>query len=262
MRRAVVLGVTTAVVVAVGALAFVLPPAPEAAPDRPHITRMFIPAIKVDCQRRANIANDVAAQVGYTFAPNGALRTIDQDGTLTGIDAGRLIRFNTCLARYPIEPIWLPPHDHYSRNLLYDYYSSTLQPCLAGKVTKQLPPLPTRADFVVRLYAWDPYRILVPDFDLDQLLVLATACPPLPVYLSDPADVSGADAVIHPMSSPDQQACFTAAGLITDPSESWGVVGLYLNVYDAEGDVVAALNTQVTGVVTGRTVLNCLHGVP
>jgi hypothetical protein len=260
MRRALLLGAATALVAAAGVFAVAMP-GPTAEPREPHITRLFIPAIKDDCRLRNKISDAKAPDIGYTFLPSGALTTIDQDGEFTGIESERLAAFNRCLAQYPIDPIRETPHDHYSRNLLYDYFSTTLQPCLAGRFD-DLPPLPNRADFVVRIYLWDPYRVLAPRLKLDELLQLSTDCPELPPYLMDSAAGSGVDQTMHPMTSPEQAVCFHLAGLITDPSESWSVVGLYLNVYSAEGKVVAALNTQVTGTITGRSILNCLHGVP
>jgi hypothetical protein len=184
MRRALLLGAAVLVIVAAGVSAAVLTQPPTAEGAAPRITRLFIPAIKADCRERAGIPDEGAQRIGYTFTTEGALITIDRDGRLTGIDAGRLITFNTCLAQYPIEPINLAPHDHYSRNLLFDYFSNTLKPCLTTHVDDELPPLPTRADFVVRLFNWDPYRYLAPGRDLGELLTLATECPALPAYLT------------------------------------------------------------------------------
>jgi hypothetical protein len=184
MRRAVLLSAAALGVAVAAVVAPMLATAPAAVQHEVHITRLFIPAIKADCRERANIPEDGAAQIGYTFDREGALTTIDRDGRLTGIDAGRLITFNTCLAQYPIERISLPPHDHYSRNLLYDYFSSSLEPCLRGRVDLALPELPTRADFVVRLYNWDPYRFVAPGRGLAELLDLAAECPALPPFMT------------------------------------------------------------------------------
>jgi hypothetical protein len=184
MRRAVLLGAAAVVVAAAGATAILLPAPTAPAGDGPHITRLFIPAIKTDCRERSGIPDEGAERIGYTFTSTGALTTVDRDGRLTGIDAARLARFNECLAQYPIEPIQLTPHDHYSRNLLYDYFTNVLRPCLTARVSDELPPIPSRADFVVRLFNWDPYRVLAPGRQLHVLLDLATECPALPPYLS------------------------------------------------------------------------------
>jgi hypothetical protein len=146
----------------------------------PPITRVFIPAIKVACVEEAGLRG---AQIGYGFTREGALHTLDPgDGSVTGLPAGRLRELNDCLADYPIAPPGDLPRDKYGRNLLYDYYSEVLYGCLAGRVP-DLSALPSRADFVVRLYLWDPYRELAPGRSLDELLALASACPAVPEYL-------------------------------------------------------------------------------
>ena len=183
MRRALLLGAATALVAAVGVFALALPVAPTTEARAPHITRLFIPAIKADCRLRTDIPDSAAADIGYTFLPSGALTTIDRDGQFTGIESERLAAFNRCLAQYPVEPTRETPHDHYSRNLLYDYFSTSLLPCLAGRFD-DLPPLPSRADFVVRIYLWDPYRSIAPKLTLDDLLQLESECPALPQYLA------------------------------------------------------------------------------
>ncbi|MEO8263021.1 MAG: hypothetical protein ABI566_10675 [Pseudolysinimonas sp.] len=186
MRRALLL-VAAGLALAVGAvLAFVLPPSPSGTAGEPHITRVFIPAVKSECLDRAGIARSLQT-IGFTFTEAGALRTIDTDGSLTGIEPDRLEAFNACLAEYPIQPDFESPHDHYSRNLLYDYFADVLQPCLSSRVGPGiLPPMPRRSDFVVRLYGWDPYRSLAPTRDLGELLELSAACPDRPVYLTAP----------------------------------------------------------------------------
>ena len=183
MRRALLLGAAAVVVAAAGTLAVVLPTAPARPAGEVHITRLFIPAVKAECRERAGIGADAAGDIGYTFTPDGALTTIDRDGRFTGLEPQVLAAFNSCLAEYPIEPVPEAPRDHYSRNLLYDYFATALQPCLAGRVD-DLPPMPGRADFVVRLYAWDPYRAIATRLELDELIELSAACPPLPEYLT------------------------------------------------------------------------------
>jgi hypothetical protein len=184
MRRALLLGAVGLVLAAAAGYAFTTPfwPAAQASQAEPHITRLFIPAIKEDCRARAGIDDQDARFIGYTFTAAGALETIDRDGSLTGIDRDRLITFNACLSGYPIEPIQETPRNHYSRNLLYDYITTTLRPCLADRFD-DLPPLPSRADFVVRLYVWDPYRYLAPRLNLQQLIDLSASCPEVPPYL-------------------------------------------------------------------------------
>ena len=183
MRRALLLGAAVLVVVAGIVLAIVLPGVPSGSDSAPHITRVFIPAIKESCVAHAGL---VGGDIGYTFDDAGALRTIDPgDGSITGLPEERLAVLNDCLARYPIEPNQLLPRDPYRRNLLYDYFSGTLKACLESRVgTDPLPALPSRADFVVRLYVWDPYRYLAPGRTLDELLALITECPERPPYLT------------------------------------------------------------------------------
>ena len=183
MRRALPLVAAGLLVAAGAALAFVLPSAPSQADGEPRITRVFIPAVKSACLDRAGIARSLQT-IGFTFTAEGALRTIDVDGSLTGIEPDRLAAFNDCLAEYPIDPDPATPQDHYSRNLLYDYFADVLEPCLSSRVGPGiLPPMPRRSDFVVRLYGWDPYRALAPTRELGELLELSAACPDRPAYL-------------------------------------------------------------------------------
>ncbi|HWM34733.1 MAG TPA: hypothetical protein VNR36_10890 [Pseudolysinimonas sp.] len=181
MRRRLPLLLAVAVVAASGWFALTLPDPVPIAGGEPRITRLFIPAIKAECRQRAGVQE--SADIGYTFTPDGALTTIDRSGALTGIDSARLARFNSCLARYPIEPIRAVPQDHYTRNLLYDYDVDVLAPCLAARVDA-LPPIPARSDFVVRLFSWDPFRALALRHPLDELLQLARACPAIPPFLA------------------------------------------------------------------------------
>jgi hypothetical protein len=167
------------IIVIAGLIAFVLPVATQRDAE-PRITRLFIPAIKADCRERAQVPPD--AVLGYTFSDTGALATIDIDGSLTGVEVDVLRRLNGCLAQYPIQPTVDLPQDHYHRNLLYDYYLTDLRPCLADRVT-ELPELPSRSDFVVRLFGWQPYRILARTLPLAQLLEYARACPEVPGWL-------------------------------------------------------------------------------
>jgi hypothetical protein len=179
MRRALLLGVVGVALTAGLGLVLALPaaPAPSAGP---RITRLFIPAIKDTCRSEAELPPE--ADLGYTFTKAGALVTLDQNGSLTGIPSYQLYVLNLCLARYPIAPPADPPKDRYSRNLLYDYYGGSLKPCLESRVG-DLPPLPSRADFLVRLYPWDPYRVIAPGRPLGELLSLERQCPALPPYL-------------------------------------------------------------------------------
>jgi hypothetical protein len=190
MRRGLVLGAAGLALAAGVVLALVLPAHPVAEASPPHITRLFIPAIKAACLDATVGPNDL--QIGYTFTETGALTTIDQDGSLTGIAPYTLFRLNECLAEYPIEPTRELPHDHYSRNLLYDYDQNVLKPCLEGALGRELPPLPTRSDFVVRLYVWDPYLALSRRLALTELLAIAAECPEVPPYLDEPATTSAA----------------------------------------------------------------------
>lgn len=256
MRRALVLGAVGVLLTAGLALALALPAQPAAEAAAPHITRLFIPAIKTACQ--LDTLGPTDQQIGYTFTDDNALTTIDTDGSLTGIPAPTLHRLNVCLAQYPIEPIRELPHDHYSRNLLYDYDQGVLKPCLESALGTTLPDLPARSDFVIRLYLWEPYVALSRQLDLNHLLKLSAECPAVPAYLEDATTL---DPTFHLLSSAADRACFATAGIITYPTEAWGLVGIYLKVYDPQGDVVAALNTEVEGVITGRTVLDCLNGV-
>jgi hypothetical protein len=179
MRRALLLG-AVGVALAAGTVLAVAPPTGFSSPTSPRITRLFIPAIKTECLDRTGLPAD--SDIGYDFTPAGALVTIDQDGGLTGLPAYTLFRLNECLDDYPIEQATDLPRDRYSRNLLYDYFSTSLRPCLTGHVG-DLPALPSRADFVVRLYRWDPYRGLAPKLQLPDLLAMESECPALPPYL-------------------------------------------------------------------------------
>lgn len=182
MRRVLLLGAAAFVAVAGVVLALALPAGSMAPTGEPHITRVFIPAIKEACTQRAGL---LGADIGYRFDEAGALHSIDPgDGSVTGLPAGKLTLLNDCLAGYPIEPPQLTPRDPYSRNLLYDYYSGVLKACLQSRVgAAALPPVPSRADFIVRLYGWDPYRFLAPGRTLDELLQLISECPERPQYL-------------------------------------------------------------------------------
>jgi hypothetical protein len=182
MRRALLLGAAVLAVVASIVLAILLPGAPSASLSAPHITRVFIPAIKEACVAQAGL---VGGDIGYTFDDAGALHTIDPgDGSITGLPVDRLTALNECLAQYPIEPTLQQPRDAYSRNLLFDYFSGVLKGCIESRVGPVLPELPSRADFVVRLYIWDPYRVLAPGRTLEELIQLITECPERPPYLT------------------------------------------------------------------------------
>jgi hypothetical protein len=180
MRRALPLVVAIALVVASAWFALTLPPPGAGGSVEPRVMRVFIPAIKTECRDRAGIES--GADIGYTFTTEGALATIDRDGRFTGVDPVQLAALNACLGLYPIKPIAWVPRDHYTRNLLYDYQAGVLQPCLSARADG-LPPLPARADFVVRLYRWDPFRTLAAEHPLDELLALSAACPEFPPYL-------------------------------------------------------------------------------
>ena len=176
--RLLLIGGLVVVAVVSALIAFVLPVA-DGGTHAPRITRIFIPAIKEDCRQRALVPAD--AVLGYTFDDSGAVQTIDHDGSLTGVEPDVLEALNECLAQYPIQPTIELPRDHYTRNLLFDYYVTDLRPCLAERVS-ELPEMPSRADFVVRLYAWEPYRTLARTLPLAQLLEYEAACPELPAW--------------------------------------------------------------------------------
>ena len=96
MRRALLLGAAVLVVVAGIVLAVVLPGVPSGSDSAPHITRVFIPAIKESCVAHAGL---VGGDIGYTFDDAGALHTIDPvDGSVTGLPEQRLAVLNDCLA--------------------------------------------------------------------------------------------------------------------------------------------------------------------
>jgi hypothetical protein len=183
MRRVLLLGVTALAVVTSTVLVLTLTAAPSSPVGPPQITRVFIPAIKETCTTSAGL---LGADIGYRFDDDGALRTLDPgDGSVTGLPPEKLAALNECLAGYPVEPPQQLPRGPYNRNLLYDYYSGVLKACLESRVgADELPPIPTRADFVVRLYAWDPYRALAPGRTLDELLRLIAECPERPPYLT------------------------------------------------------------------------------
>jgi hypothetical protein len=181
MRRAPVLGAAGAVLAVGVVFALALPGTPSTPSGAAHITRIYIPLIKDACTEEVLGVSDL--QIGYRFTADNALTTIDQDGSLTGIAPRDLALLNACLARYPIEQSREIPQDHYTRNLLYDYVATVLKPCLEHALGEQLAPLPSRADFVERLYAWNPYPALAHRLTLSELLALDAQCPPIPPYL-------------------------------------------------------------------------------
>ncbi len=183
MRRVLLLGVTALAVVTSTVLALALTALPSSPAEPPRVTRVFIPAIKEACTAEAGL---LGADIGYRFDDDGALQTIDPgDGSVTGLPPEKLAALNECLARYPVEPPQPLPRGPYNRNLLYDYYSGVLKACLESRVgSDDLPPIPSRADFVVRLYRWDPYRALAGGRSLDELLRLIAACPERPQYIT------------------------------------------------------------------------------
>lgn len=180
MRRALVLGAVGLVLTAALGVALALTPLPAAQPAAPRITRLFIPAIKESCIGQAGLPPDT--DLGFTFTPEGALVTLDHDGSITGLPAYTLYVLNGCLAKYPIHPPEQLPDDRYSRNLIYDYFSLKLKPCLESRVG-ELPPIPSRSKFVVQLYVWEPYKTVAPGRSLTELLSLESQCPALPRYL-------------------------------------------------------------------------------
>lgn len=259
MRRALLLGAAVLVVVAGTVLALVLPSAPSGAVADPRITRIFIPAIKVTCIDRAGLRG---ADIGYGFDDYGALHTLDPgDGSLTGLPPEKLAVLNDCLAQYPIEPPQELPRDPYSRNLLYDYFSGVLKGCLESRVGT-LPPIPSRADFVVRLYIWDPYRAIAPGLTLDELLQLSAECPERPPYLALTAPVDDRTPIPHALAWRAQQDCLAAAGVDPEPSQSWSIDGQTVEIFDADGGVIATFRNAASGALAGRSLLNCLRSVP
>jgi len=185
-RLPLLIGVVLAMITAAAIVVLVLPLAtasPPAAGDA-RITRLFIPAIKTDCRQRSGVPEGTT--IGYTFNAEHAVQTLDHDGSLTGVDPDVLREFNACMAQYPVEAVIDPPHDHYSRNLLYDYFVSDLRPCLGDRIS-DLPELPSRADFVVRLFQWDPYRAIARERTLAQLLEIEGSCPALPDWAIEAA---------------------------------------------------------------------------
>jgi hypothetical protein len=260
MRRALLLGAAVLVVVAGIVLAVVLPNVPSGAVGEPHITRLFIPAIKSECVDRAGL---LGADIGYTFTDEGALHSLDPgDGSISGLPAEKLTALNDCLAQYPIEPIQELPRDPYSRNLLYDYFSGVLKGCLEARVNDELPPIPSRADFVVRLYVWDPYRTLAPGRTLDELLRLSAECPERPPYLGLTGTVDASTPIPHALAWRAQQDCLAAAGVDPEPSQSWSIDGQTVQIFDADGGVIASFTNAASGALAGRSLLNCLRSVP
>jgi hypothetical protein len=181
MRRALLLGAVGLVLAAATGLAIALPAAPAPQQNQPRITRLFIPAIKEACLGEAGLPPDY--DLGYTFTEEGALVTLDRDGSVTGLPSYVLYVLNGCLAQYPVHPPEQLPTDRYSRNLLYEYFGGSLKPCLEARVSDDLPAMPSRSNFVVRLYLWDPYKGLAPGRSLNELLNLESQCPALPRYL-------------------------------------------------------------------------------
>ncbi len=260
MRRALLLGVAVLVIVAGTILALMLPGAPSGAVGEPHITRVFIPAIKAACIDRAGL---LGADIGYRFTEDGALHSLDPgDGSVTGLPPEKLTALNECLAQYPIEPYQELPQDPYSRNLLYDYYTDVLKGCLETRVNTPLPAIPSRADFVVRLYVWDPYRALAPSRTIDELISLVTACPERPLYLTLPVTVDPSTPISHALAWRAQQDCLAAAGVDPEPSQSWSIDGQTVEIFDADGGLIATFTNAASGALAGRSLLNCLRSVP
>ncbi len=260
MRRALLLGAAVLVVVAGIVLAVVLPNVPSGAAGEPHITRLFIPNIKVACIERAGL---LGADIGYVFTDDGALHSLDPgDGSITGLPPAKLAALNDCLAQYPIEPIQETPRDPYSRNLLYDYISGVLKGCLESRGVTDLAPIPSRADFVVRLYVWDPYRVIAPRMSLDDLLRLSAECPERPAYLGLSGTVDAGTPIPHALAWRAQQDCLAAAGVGPEPSQSWSIEGNTVEIYDADGGVIASFTNAAAGALAGRSLLNCLRSVP
>jgi hypothetical protein len=259
MRRALLLGAAALVVAAGVVLALVLPTAPSSADGEPRITRIFIPDIKQTCLARADL---IGEDLGYGFTDEGALHTLDPgDGSVTGLPIEQLAELNACLARYPIEPIREVPRDAYSRNLLYDYFSGVQKGCLESRV-EGVPPLPSRADFVVRLYVWDPFRVLAPELDLDELLQLSVECPELPPYLALTGTADDSTPIPHALAWRAQQDCLAAAGVDPEPSQSWSIEANTVEIFDADGGVIASFTNAASGALAGRSLLNCLRSVP
>ena len=255
------LGATALVVVAGTVIALVLTAAPSSSGGAPYITRTFIPAIKETCTAEAGL---LGADIGYRFDGDGALHTLDPgDGSVTGLPVEKLTVLNECLAQYPIEPPQQLPRGPYNRNLLYDYYNGVLKPCLETRVPPdELPPIPTRADFVVRLYVWDPYRVLAPGRTLDELLQLSAECPERPPYLALSLPVDMSTPIPHALAWRAQQDCLAAAGVDPEPSQSWSIEGQTVEIYDADGGVIASFTNAASGALAGGSLLNCLRSVP
>ncbi len=48
----------------------------------------------------------------------------------------------------------------------------------------------------------------------------------------------------------------------TEPSQSWSIEGQTVEIYDADGGVIASFTNAASGALGGRSLLNCLRSVP
>ena len=114
----------------------------------------------------------------------------------------------------------------------------------------------------MRLYVWDPFRVLAPELDLDELLQLSAECPELPPYLALTGTVDDSTPISHALAWRAQQDCLAAAGVDPEPSQSWSIEANTVEIFDADGGVIATFTNAASGALAGRSLLNCLRSVP
>jgi hypothetical protein len=131
------------------------------------------PVRLVKPEERGPLVEACMAEQGYS-----AQRLAEEGIPLEQTDAHALADF-TCMASYPIDPIWTRPFGEAQHAVQYDYTVQTLIPCLAkrGFVTRDVP---TREVFIATMTT-DPFHPFaqIPPGSLsnEELDELNRACP-------------------------------------------------------------------------------------
>ncbi len=152
----------------------------------PHITRVFIPAIKAACIEQAGPARRrhrlPVHRRRRPAHPRSGRRQRHRPSAREADGAQRLPRAvpdraDPAAAARPVQP------QPALRLLLGRAQGVPGVPRGLG----DLPPIPSRADFVVRLYVWDPYRLSHPAARSTNCSQLSAECPERPPYLGSEA---------------------------------------------------------------------------
>jgi hypothetical protein len=149
--------------------------------DRPDVARVRL----IDLSEWSTVIPDCLAQEGFDVDV-----TPDGDISYTAGDQGEAyaVAFYTCEAKYPYDPKYIRPLTDAQLGLLYDYFVTSLQPCLIGE-GYDVPPAPSRQEFLENYAAnggWFVYEgVAAAHVGPEEFTRINKACPQLPDNLYD-----------------------------------------------------------------------------